>query len=80
MTDEMVRFELGFRNGGSTGGSLPEDEWKKLEDALKSGGSAGARVVANSSERVFGCAAGAIVSHPRCGPIARPGRAGPPEG
>ena len=40
MTDEMVRFELGFRNGGSTGGSLPEDEWKKLEDALKSGGSA----------------------------------------
>jgi hypothetical protein len=37
MTDEMVRFELGFRNGGSTGGLVPENEWKKLEDALKAG-------------------------------------------
>jgi hypothetical protein len=40
MTDEIVRFELGFRSGGSTGGSVPEAEWKKLEDALRSGGSA----------------------------------------
>ena len=40
MTDEMVRFELGFRSGGSTGGLVPEEEWKKLEDALKAGGNA----------------------------------------
>ena len=37
MTDEMVRFELGFRGGGSTGGLVSEEEWKKLEDALKAG-------------------------------------------
>jgi hypothetical protein len=40
MTDETVRFELGFRSGGSTGGNVPEAEWKKLEDALKAGGNA----------------------------------------
>ena len=37
MTDEVVRFELGFRSGGTTGGTVPEAEWKKLEDALKAG-------------------------------------------
>jgi hypothetical protein len=38
MTDgTMVRFELGFRGGSTTGGLLPEQEWAKLESALRSG-------------------------------------------
>ena len=39
MPDSMVRFELGFRSGGSTGGTITEEEWTKLENALKASGS-----------------------------------------
>ena len=35
MAEEMVRFELGFRSGGSTGGTIGEAEWAKLESALR---------------------------------------------
>ena len=38
MTDERVRFEIGFKGGGSTGGELPPDQVARLEAALASGG------------------------------------------
>lgn len=37
MTDERVRFEVGFKGGGSTGGDLPPDQVARLEAALASG-------------------------------------------
>ena len=33
----MVRFELGFRSGGSTGGLIAEDQWELLQKALLGG-------------------------------------------
>ena len=38
MTDERVRFEIGFKGGGTTGGELPPDQLARLEAALGSGG------------------------------------------
>jgi hypothetical protein len=38
MTDERVRFEIGFKGGGTTGGELPPDQVARLEAALASGG------------------------------------------
>ncbi len=38
MTDERVRFEIGFKGGGSTGGELPPDQVARLEAAFVSGG------------------------------------------
>jgi hypothetical protein len=35
----MVRFEIGFRGGGSTGGVVSEAEWGKLDAALRAGAS-----------------------------------------
>jgi hypothetical protein len=50
MTDGgMVRFELGFRGGSTTGGLLPEEEWAKLESALQGGGSTVALVGSDQS-------------------------------
>ncbi|MEO9177000.1 MAG: hypothetical protein ABI317_15920 [Gaiellales bacterium] len=37
MTDERVRFEIGFKGGGSTGGELPPDQVARLEAALSAG-------------------------------------------
>jgi hypothetical protein len=37
MTDERMRFEIGFKGGGSTGGELPPDQVARLEAALASG-------------------------------------------
>jgi len=52
MADAMVRFELGFRNGGSTGGTITEKEWTKLENALRAS-SAGTLELIGSEERWF---------------------------
>ena len=38
MTDDRVRFEIGFKGGGTTGGELPPDQLARLEEALASGG------------------------------------------
>jgi len=38
MTDERVRFEIGFKGGGTTGGELPPDQLARLEAALGAGG------------------------------------------
>jgi hypothetical protein len=38
MTDERVRFEIGFKGGGTTGGELPPDQLARLEAALSAGG------------------------------------------
>jgi hypothetical protein len=37
MTDDRVRFEIGFKGGGSTGGELPPDQVARLEAALATG-------------------------------------------
>jgi hypothetical protein len=39
MTDERVRFEIGFKGGGTTGGDLPPDQLGRLEAALGAGSS-----------------------------------------
>jgi hypothetical protein len=39
MTDERIRFEIGFKGGGTTGGELPPDQLTRLESALLAGGS-----------------------------------------
>jgi hypothetical protein len=39
MTDERIRFEVGFKGGGTTGGELPPDQLARLESALVAGGS-----------------------------------------
>jgi hypothetical protein len=38
MTDDRVRFEIGFKGGGTTGGDLPADQVARLEAALGTGG------------------------------------------
>ena len=37
MTDERIRFEIGFKGGGTTGGELPPDQLARLESALAGG-------------------------------------------
>lgn len=37
MTDERIRFEIGFKGGGSTGGELPPDQLARLEAAIGAG-------------------------------------------
>ena len=37
MTDERIRFEIGFKGGGTTGGDLPPDQLARLEAALGAG-------------------------------------------
>jgi hypothetical protein len=37
MTDERIRFEIGFKGGGTTGGELPPDQLARLEAALGAG-------------------------------------------
>jgi hypothetical protein len=37
VTEGDVRFEIGFRGGGSTGGEIPVTEWARLEVALRQG-------------------------------------------
>jgi hypothetical protein len=41
MTDEGIRFEIGFKGGGTTGGELPPDQLARLEASLGAGGSGG---------------------------------------
>jgi hypothetical protein len=38
MTDERIRFEIGFKGGGTTGGELPPDQLARLESALVASG------------------------------------------
>jgi hypothetical protein len=37
MTDERIRFEIGFKGGGTTGGELPPDQLARLEASLGAG-------------------------------------------
>jgi hypothetical protein len=39
MTDERIRFEIGFKGGGTTGGELPPAQLARLEASLGAGGS-----------------------------------------
>jgi hypothetical protein len=49
MTDERVRFEIGFKGGGTTGGELPPDQLARLEAALGAGGSGLVEVAGDGS-------------------------------